>query len=540
MAKYRTFENYGKKLKFGDYLQDAGNYLLNNLTQPLESTLGTDFVQPHYKTDEFNKFATPLDTATKNIEDKVMPVAVSMATGIPGSGQLIQGAGKSMSASFGQTGQTKMMAEGGPLKNMMIKKMSAGGNLTEFTEGGTHEQNPLGGIPIEGKGASVEQGETKNNNEEYIYSDRLTIDKDLAKEFGLHKSAVGKSFAAYSKKLNNKLRPEDKLDKDTSKEMLERLTSAQESYKYKTFMDTYDATLKKSMGGKLYKMYTGGKLKQMWDGGPFKTSALDDPTESIAPINSETTGINMASLIEEAAIPALPDPGFTPANLSMEQAGMYNTDSQMKNLTVTPPPNTTNPTQPLTDFEPTEIQYNQNPIYDGMRYMPVIANAISGLKHDRLNANNYLIKSRIKAPTYNLHPVLAANNSSYAKVLGLTKESSAGNAGTYLANSANVFAKKSAADAEAYATKNNTEGQWQMQADTTNAELEAKNKAQTFQVDDWNMRSSEAAKNAERKAAEGMGQIADAKAREAFGDAYIQTMGDGKFKIKKTHKVKFN
>lgn len=45
-----------------------------------------------------------------------------------------------------------------------------GGPLVEFNNGGTHEQNPQGGIPL-GETASVEQGETKW--QDYIFSDRI-------------------------------------------------------------------------------------------------------------------------------------------------------------------------------------------------------------------------------------------------------------------------------------------------------------------------------------------------------------------------------
>ena len=72
-----------------------------------------------------------------------------------------------------------------------------GGNmdpLTEFNTGGTHEQNPLGGIPQgmapDGQPNLVEQGETKLNSENYIFSDRLKLDKQSVEEFNLSYSLI--------------------------------------------------------------------------------------------------------------------------------------------------------------------------------------------------------------------------------------------------------------------------------------------------------------------------------------------------------------
>ena len=53
-------------------------------------------------------------------------------------------------------------------------QFAEGGQLNEFNGGGTHEQNPLGGIPV-GNGNSVESGETELTSENYVFSDRLTL-----------------------------------------------------------------------------------------------------------------------------------------------------------------------------------------------------------------------------------------------------------------------------------------------------------------------------------------------------------------------------
>jgi hypothetical protein len=114
---------------------------------------------------------------------------------------------------------------------------AAGGQLTEFNEGGTHEESPLGGIPQgmapDGKLNLVEQGETKLNTADYIFSDQIKVDKDTATLYGLPKGDIGKTFADVSKKLN---RPNSRRDNDTIEQVaiqrdLENLMQAQEKQK---------------------------------------------------------------------------------------------------------------------------------------------------------------------------------------------------------------------------------------------------------------------------------------------------------------------
>ncbi len=103
--------------------------------------------------------------------------------------------------------------------------------LTEFNEGGTHGQNPLGGIPI-GQAASVEQGESMKGD--FVYSDRIPINEDVVKEFNLPNYIKNKTAAEASKLINNKFK--DRLDKytnETKTTLLDRLAEAQEAIKAK-------------------------------------------------------------------------------------------------------------------------------------------------------------------------------------------------------------------------------------------------------------------------------------------------------------------
>ena len=123
------------------------------------------------------------------------------------------------------------------LSNMKYggRMYNTGGMLTEYNEGGTHEENPLGGIPV-GQGPNgqpnlVEEGETRFND--YIFSDRLEITKDIAEEFNLPKNYVGKTFSDASKSMqkSNSRRVDDKIEQANIERNLTKLQEAQEMFK---------------------------------------------------------------------------------------------------------------------------------------------------------------------------------------------------------------------------------------------------------------------------------------------------------------------
>ena len=131
-----------------------------------------------------------------------------------------------------RTSMANFAANGGNLYGGGGEMLS---ELTEFNAGGTHEQNPNGGV-MQGTGANgkpnlVEQGETKHKD--YIFSDRLTIDDILTKANGLPSILNGKTFAKASKVLNKeaKERPNDPISKNATKANMAKLTQAQESLK---------------------------------------------------------------------------------------------------------------------------------------------------------------------------------------------------------------------------------------------------------------------------------------------------------------------
>ena len=109
--------------------------------------------------------------------------------------------------------------------------------LTEFNEGGRHEENGLGGIPQgmnpQGQMNLVEEGETKFDAENYIYSDSLKVDKELAEAFNLNPKMVGKTFADASKMAGRKKskREGDAIEMAANEKDLMNLMEAQEAFK---------------------------------------------------------------------------------------------------------------------------------------------------------------------------------------------------------------------------------------------------------------------------------------------------------------------
>ena len=112
---------------------------------------------------------------------------------------------------IGSNGQQEMEQMGAAMKH-------AQGGLMHINEGGTHEQNALGGVPI-GPNALVEQGETINND--FVFSDRLKP------------KGSKRTYAQLSKSVDTKykLRPDDKLSKEAKQMDLDRLAMQQETQK---------------------------------------------------------------------------------------------------------------------------------------------------------------------------------------------------------------------------------------------------------------------------------------------------------------------
>jgi hypothetical protein len=105
-------------------------------------------------------------------------------------------------------------------------------NLVFVDEGGTHAENPLGGVPMgvdaEGTPNLVEEGEVIYNG--YVYSNKLKLTHKMKKELGLTGDLT---FAAAVRKLarESEERPNDPISKRTLNTQLENLIAKQEQLK---------------------------------------------------------------------------------------------------------------------------------------------------------------------------------------------------------------------------------------------------------------------------------------------------------------------
>ncbi len=124
----------------------------------------------------------------------------------------------------------KLFAEGGSMEQSQ---------LTQFNNGGTHEENPNGGIPQgmnpNGQQNMVEQGETKLNTKDYIFSNSLKVDKSTVNDFYFPSKYIGKTFAEVSKLMErpDSRRKYDTIEENAKKKDLDALMNAQEIFKQK-------------------------------------------------------------------------------------------------------------------------------------------------------------------------------------------------------------------------------------------------------------------------------------------------------------------
>lgn len=128
--------------------------------------------------------------------------------------------------------ESQYFAQGGPLSSGSAQ---FGNGVNAFNNGGTHEQNPLGGIP-QGIGQNnqpnlVEEGEVKFND--YIYSNRLTPSEKILKDLGLPTKYKGKTFGDIANKISKESeeRPNDPISKNGLNDTMNKLKGAQELLK---------------------------------------------------------------------------------------------------------------------------------------------------------------------------------------------------------------------------------------------------------------------------------------------------------------------
>lgn len=209
--------------------------------------------------------------------------------------------------------------------------------LKEINQGGSHESNPLGGVPMgvnsQGTPVTYEQGETAipTNTGEYVFSDRLKINKEISERLGLPKSMIGKSFADASKSINNKFKERtDKISESTKNKFLSDLINAQdivkqeEAIKIANALNTNSTDVPDMMNGQTPRGMEPFS-KQMNAGGFVDDLATSGPLDQAPPIDG--VGVNTsgstAGNIAGAAGTLLTAAGKSTSNLALSRAGTY-------------------------------------------------------------------------------------------------------------------------------------------------------------------------------------------------------------------------
>lgn len=172
-------------------------------------------------------------------------------------------------------------ANGGPLNMKYTGVMSPfgnrfdlGGNMdTTFTNGvtiigngGTHEESPFEGVPMgiasDGKPNLVEEGEVIWNN--YVFSDRLKVPKEIIQTLGLKGSNLSFADAAKQIQEESKERPNDPISKNGLQANMTKLINIQETVRQEKEGNQF------ATGGKLGKLYEGdGEYPNFLDFGMF-------------------------------------------------------------------------------------------------------------------------------------------------------------------------------------------------------------------------------------------------------------------------------
>lgn len=159
--------------------------------------------------------------------------------------------------------------------------------LTYIDNGGTHEENPMEGVPMgvdaEGNPNLVEQGEVIFND--YVFSNRLFADGGLLESVNLPKVYDGYSFAAIAERLGkeSKERPNDPISRRGLLSSMSRLQQAQEIVRQN--MAGQEGNRKYAHGGRKVNKFDGFDDTMFLDGVDY--GDWQDYGTLLEPINAE-------------------------------------------------------------------------------------------------------------------------------------------------------------------------------------------------------------------------------------------------------------
>jgi len=144
----------------------------------------------------------------------------------------------------------------------VLNKITKMAELNRFQTGGTHAENPNGGIPINKN--TVEEDETKYNN--FVFSNRIKVNKDLLEQFNLPGYIANKTYADASKVIDNKFKDrKDKYSNETKDSLMSRLSEAHEYVKLQENLKANSTQVEDEMNGQIpegfeNQMFFGGNV----------------------------------------------------------------------------------------------------------------------------------------------------------------------------------------------------------------------------------------------------------------------------------------
>lgn len=186
--------------------------------------------------------------------------------------------------------------------------------ITTYNEGGLHETNPNGGIPMgtspEGQMNTVEQGEARMGD--MIYSDRIPLSQEAVEAVGLPRKFTGKTPGQIMTLIDKTFKGRnDKPSQDTKKDIADKVAQAQEMIKtQQEAMQTQSQEVPDIMNGEvpqgMEQYMTGGELDLIQGG----TSEM---------INS---GMNLTKNFGSTGIDVSGNTKYDPGSLNLTQSIM--------------------------------------------------------------------------------------------------------------------------------------------------------------------------------------------------------------------------
>ena len=147
-------------------------------------------------------------------------------------------------------------------------------NITTYNEGGLHETNPNGGIPMgqspEGQMNTVEEGEARMGD--MIYSDRIPLSQEAVEAVGLPRKFIGKTPGSILSLIDKTFKDRnDAPSQATKKDIADKVAQAQEMIKaQQQAMQTQSQEVPDMMNGQIPQGMEEFTQNQMSFGGFFK------------------------------------------------------------------------------------------------------------------------------------------------------------------------------------------------------------------------------------------------------------------------------